>query len=78
MDSRHDIDEPAGAISSFGLVSVSFTSGIDFNGDRFCHKVFDCLWNEREHQTCIQFAKIKILNKYLDLRELELKFGEST
>ena len=75
MDSRYDIDEPAGAISSFSRVSGSLTSDIDFRGDRFCQKVFDCLWNKRENQTCI----LKHDGfKYLDLRKLELEFGDST
>src|SRR5277367_1372441 len=75
MDSRYDIDEPAGVISSLGLVLVSFTSEIGFHDDRFCHKVFDRLWRKREHQTCIQESDSF---KHLDLRKLELKFGEST
>ena len=75
MDSRYDIHEPAGVISSFGRVSESLTSDIDFRSDRFCQKVFDSLWSKREHQTCIHERDGFM---YLDLRKLELKFGEST
>jgi hypothetical protein len=48
---------------------------IDFHGDLFCRKVFNCLWNKREHQTCIRKSDGF---KYLDLRELELEFDQRT
>jgi len=52
-----------------------FTSNIHFHDDDFCRKVFRSLWRRREDQTCIHERDGF---KYLDLRKLELKFGERT
>jgi len=75
MSSLFRIDGTPGVIFSFGLISWSFTSDIDFHDDIFCRKVFTCLWKRREHQTCIHGREG---SKYLDLRELELEFEQRT